>query len=224
MTTDNRRIDTSDMLPIHRLIRREIGRLPALIRAADEPARAARIAAHAREMLDLLQTHHTGEDELLWPVLRSRVSLDDDLIDRMEAQHGEIAAAVADVRRWLPGWASSADPETGEKMAARLEAAGPVLAAHLAEEEERILPLAAAHLSQPEWDALGKHGFAAVPGRRRLVILGHILLETDEAERSRFLRKVPPPARLAFSLIGWRQHARESAAIHGRAARAARTA
>ena len=217
-------VDTRDMLLIHRVIRREIGLLPGLIRTASDRERAALIAAHAGEMLDFLHTHHTGEDELLWPVLRPRVSLDDDLIDRMEAQHGELAAAVADVRRWLPGWASSADPETGAKMAARLEAAGPVLAAHLAEEEERILPLAAAHLSQPEWDALGKHGFAAVPGRRRLVILGHILLETDEAERSRFLRKVPPPARLAFSLIGRRQHARESAAIHGRAAWAARTA
>jgi hypothetical protein len=139
----------------------------------------------------------------------------------MEAQHGEIAAAVADVRRWLPDWAGSADPETGEKMAARIEAAGHVLTVHLAEEEERILPLVAAHFSQREWDALGKHGFAAVPGKRRLVILGHILLQADEAERQRFLRQVPPPARLAFSLVGRRQHARENAAIHGDQARAA---
>jgi len=166
-------------------------------------------------MLDFLHVHHTGEDELLWPVLRPRVSLDGDLIDRMEAQHGEIAAAIADVRRQLPAWAGSADPETGEKIAARLEAAGAVLTAHLAEEEDRILPLVAAHFSQPEWDALGKHGFAAVPGRRRLIILGHILHETDDAERGRFLRQVPPPARLAFSLVGRRQYAREMAAIEG---------
>jgi len=208
-------IDTSDMLLIHRVIRREIGLLPALIRTARDRERAARIAAHAGEMLDFLHTHHTGEDELLWPVLRPRVSLHGDLIDRMEAQHGEIAVAVADVRRWLPAWAGSADPEAGEKMAARIEAAGRVLTVHLAEEEEHVLPLVAAHFSQQEWDALGKHGFAAVPGKRRLVILGHILQDTDEAERQRFLRQVPPPARLAFSLIGRRQHARETAAIHG---------
>jgi hemerythrin-like domain-containing protein len=221
MNTTTTGIDTRDMLLIHRVIRREIGDLPGLIRAARDRTRAARVAAHASEMLDFLHTHHTGEDELLWPVLRPRVSLDGDLIDRMEAQHGEIAAAVADVRRWLPIWAGSADPETGEKMAARIEAAGHVLTVHLAEEEERILPLVAAHFSQQEWDALGKHGFAAVPGRRRLVILGHILQETDEAERQRFLRQVPPPARLAFSLIGRRQHARETTAIHGGKARAA---
>jgi hypothetical protein len=44
-------------------------------------------------------------------------------------------------------------------MAARIEAAGYVLTAHLAEEEDRVLPLAAAHFSQREWDALGKHGW-----------------------------------------------------------------
>lgn len=206
-------VDTRDMLLIHRVIRREMDRLPGLIRTARDRPRAALIGAHAGEMLDFLHVHHTGEDELLWPVLRPRVSLDGDLIDRMEAQHGEIAAAIADVRRQLPAWASSADPETGEKIAARLEAASGVLTAHLAEEEERILPLVAAHFSQQEWDALGKHGFAAVPGRRRLIILGHILHETDEAERGRFLRQVPPPARLAFNLVGRRQYAREMAAI-----------
>lgn len=215
MTTAPARIETRDMLLIHRVIRREIGSLPGLIRAARDRARAAQVAAHASEMLDFLHTHHTGEDELLWPVLRPRITLDDDLIGRMEAQHGEIAAAVADVRRWLPGWAASADPETGEKIAARIETAAGVLSLHLAEEEERILPLVAEHFTQREWDALGKHGFAAIPGKRRLVMLGHILHETDEAERQRFLRQVPPPARLAYSLVGRRQYARETAVIHG---------
>jgi hypothetical protein len=206
-------VDTRDMLLIHRVIRREIGALPGLIRSARTPARAAQVAAHAGEMLDFLHTHHTGEDELLWPVLGPRVSLDGDLIERMEAQHGEIAATIAAVQRELPGWARSADPAAGERIAARLESAGGVLTGHLAEEEERILPLASAHLSQQEWDALGQHGFAAVPPRRRLIILGHILEETDDEERRRFLHHVPPPARLAFTLIGRRQYERAVAAL-----------
>ncbi len=215
MTTLQGGIDTRDMLLIHRVIRREIGRAPGLIRGTGDPSRAAQIAAHVSEMLDFLHTHHTGEDEFLWPLLRPRARLEDDLIDRMEAQHGEIAAAVDDVRRWLPGWAGSADTATGERIAARLESVGGVLNAHLAEEEERILPLVSAHFSQQEWDALAKHGFAAIPGKRRLVILGHILQETDDAERQRFMRQVPPPARLAFTLVGRRQHAREAAMIRG---------
>jgi hemerythrin-like domain-containing protein len=215
MKAGHSRADTRDMLLIHRVIRRETGRLPGLIRGADDPERSAVIAAHAAEMLDFLEIHHTGEDELLWPLLRQRTSLDGDLIDRMEEQHSQVSAAIADVRRDLPGWATTADAAAGGRMAARLESAGDVLTAHLAEEERRVLPVAAAHLTQPEWDALGKHGFAAIPVSRRLVILGHILQESDEAERRRFLKRVPAPARLAFTLIGRRQHTREASAIAG---------
>jgi hemerythrin-like domain-containing protein len=214
--TVQRGVDTREMLLIHRVIRREFGQLPNLMRgAAGNPVRAKRVAAHASEMLDFLHIHHSGEDELVWPVLRPYVSLDAELIDRMEAQHAQVAAAVHDVRRELPAWAGSADAATGERMAARLEQMIDVLGAHLDEEEQQILPLVAVHFSQAEWDELGKHGFGAIPGKRRLVILGHILEEADDAERVSFLRKVPPPARLAFKLIGRRQHARETADIRG---------
>jgi hypothetical protein len=50
------------MVLIHRVIRREFGQLPRLFRAAaDDRARSKVIGAHAREMLDFLHTHHTGE-------------------------------------------------------------------------------------------------------------------------------------------------------------------
>jgi hemerythrin-like domain-containing protein len=207
-------IDTNDMLLIHRVLRREVGALPALIRRAnDDPARARIVGPHAVEMLDLLHVHHSGEDELVWPVLRPRVTLEDDLLERMEAQHHQVAAAIADVERDLPGWTASADPETGDRIAKRLDEMNAVLTEHLAEEEQRILPLVAANFSQAEWDALGKHGFAAIPGRRRLFVLGHILEETDEDERRKFMHNVPPPARLAYKLIGHRQWEREVATI-----------
>lgn len=207
-------VDTNPMVLIHRVIRREIGSLPALIRGADgNPGRAARIAAHAGEMLEFLHVHHSGEDELLWPVLRPRVPADADLIDRLESEHQEVAATVKDVQSDLPDWGRTADPATGERMAGRLDALLPLLKDHLDQEEKLLLPLVAPNLSQEEWDALGKHGFAAIPGKRRLVILGHILEEADPDEQRRFKHHVPAPARLAFSLIGHRQYAREVAAI-----------
>ncbi|MEU5698003.1 hypothetical protein [Streptomyces aurantiacus] len=38
---------------------------------------------------------------------------------------------------------------------------------------------------------------SAIPLTRRLVFLGHITEETDDAERRKFLQVVPAPARLA---------------------------
>ena len=35
-------------------------------------------------MLNFLHTHHTGEDELLFPLLRERAALDPELMDRMD--------------------------------------------------------------------------------------------------------------------------------------------
>jgi hemerythrin-like domain-containing protein len=216
MTSNPDALDTHDMVLIHRVIRREIGQLPRLIRgAANDPARAKVVAAHAAEMLDFLHHHHHGEDELLYPLLRERVALDAELLDRMDAQHAEVADAVSAVRRELDGWAATAEPAVGEQLAARLDAVLPALLDHLDEEESRLLPIVARHVNKAEWDKLAEHGMSSIPLKRRLVILGHIIEETDDAERARFLLNVPPPARLAYRLLGKRQFARETAVIRG---------
>ncbi|SEP13920.1 hemerythrin domain-containing protein [Amycolatopsis saalfeldensis] len=209
-------VDTHEMVLIHRVIRREFGRLPRLFRAAaGDRARAKVVGAHAREMLQFLHTHHTGEDELLFPLLRERAELDPELMSRMDAQHEQINDAVTAVGAELPAWTASADAAAGERMAALVDAAMPVLIEHLAEEEQELLPIVSATLTQKEWDALGKHGMSAIPLTRRLVILGHITEEADDAERQRFLQVVPAPARLAYKLIGRRQFARETTTIRG---------
>jgi hemerythrin-like domain-containing protein len=209
-------VDTHEMVLIHRVIRREFGQLPRLLRsAADDRARSKIIGAHAQEMLHFLHTHHTGEDELLFPLLRERAALDPELMDRMDAQHAQVDNAVTAISAELPAWTASADPAAGERMATLIDATMPTLVDHLAEEERRILPIVSATLTQSEWDALGKHGMSAIPITRRLVILGHITEETDDAERRRFLQVVPAPARLAYKLIGHRQFTRETTTIRG---------
>jgi hemerythrin-like domain-containing protein len=204
------------MVLIHRAIRREFGQLPRLLRtAAHDRARSKIVGAHAREMLNFLHTHHTGEDELLFPLLRERTALDPELMDRMDAQHAQVDAAVTAIDAELPAWTANADAAAGERMAAVIDAMMPTLIDHLAEEEQKILPIASATVTQSEWDALGKHGMSAIPLTRRLIILGHITEETDNAERQRFLQVVPAPVRLVYKLIGRRQFTRETAVIRG---------
>jgi hemerythrin-like domain-containing protein len=216
VSSAGRGVDTHEMVLIHRVIRREVGQLPRLFRAAaGDRARSKLIGAHAREMLDFLHTHHTGEDELLFPLLRKRTTLDPDLMDRMDAQHAQVNDTVTALNADLPMWTATADASTGEKMAARIEVTMPALIDHLAEEEQKLLPIVSATLTQNEWDALGKHGMSAIPLTRRLVILGHITEETDDAERQRFMQVIPAPARLAYKLIGHRQFTRETTAIRG---------
>jgi hypothetical protein len=165
------------MVLIHRVIRREFGQLPRLFRsAANDRPRSKVIGAHAREMLHFLHTHHTGEDELLFPLLRQRAALDPELMDRMDAQHAQVNDAVAAVGAELPAWTASADAAAGERMAALIDATMPTLIDHLAEEEQKLLPIGSVTLTQSEWDALGKHGMSAIPVTRRLVILADLRL------------------------------------------------
>ncbi|MFD0021092.1 hemerythrin domain-containing protein [Streptomyces sp. NPDC058382] len=216
MSTSVARVDTHEMVLIHRVIRREFGLLPRLFRsAAGDRARSGVVGAHALEMLSFLHTHHTGEDELLFPLLRERAVLDPELMDRMDAQHAQVDAAVAAVGAELPAWTASADAGAGERMATLVDTVMPTLIDHLAEEEQEILPVVSRTLTQKEWDALGRHGMSAIPLMRRLIVLGHITEETDEAERRRFMRVVPAPARLAYRLIGHRRFVREAATIRG---------
>ena len=216
MSASGARVDTHEMVLIHRVLRREIGQLPRLFRAAaGDPARSKVIGAHAREMLSFLHTHHTGEDELLFPLLRERAALEPELMERMDAQHAQVDDAVTAINAESPAWTASADAAAGERIAARIDAMMPTLIEHLAEEEQEILPIVSATLRQSEWDALGKHGMSAIPVTRRLVILGHITEETEDAERRRFMKVLPAPARWAYTLIGHRQFIRDTSHIRG---------
>jgi hypothetical protein len=91
----------------------------------------------------------------------------------------------------------------------------PTLIDHWPRRSRRYSRSPSATVTQSEWDAFGKHGMSAIPLTRRLIILGHITEETDNAERQRFLQVVPDPVRLVYKLIGRRQFTRETAVIRG---------
>jgi hemerythrin-like domain-containing protein len=207
-------IDTTEMVVVHRVFRRELRMMPILVEAAgDDREQVKRVAAHAREVFDTLHHHHTGEDELLWPRLRERAELDAELIGRMESQHAAIGVLLEDVDRLLPAWAASPDGDNTSALVSVLTKVSSALDEHLAEEEQRVLPLAARHITQEEWGQLGERGMASLPRDRIMVLLGYILEEADEAERRMFMAHVPLPGRVAYKLIGQRKYQREASAL-----------
>jgi hemerythrin-like domain-containing protein len=197
---------------IHRVFRREFGLLPKMIRAvpAGDAVRSGRVAEYARELLSALHQHHTHEDELLWPKLNARVTLEKPLVERMEEQHAAVAELITRAEQQLPGWASSADQVLGEALATTIDEMSTSLNEHLHDEEERILPVCEQHITEGEWEELGKAGMGSIPKKRLLVQLGYILEDTDAKERARFLAKVPFPGRLAYRLIGERRYRAET--------------
>jgi hemerythrin-like domain-containing protein len=188
------------MVVIHRVFRREFGLLPAMIRgvAADDLERAKLVAAHVTGLLRFVHIHHSGEDELLWPVLLERVEVESDLIKRMEHQHERVAALLPHAQEQLPGWAAQPSIERREELAATFEEIGSVLGEHLGEEEVQILPLVETHLTVAEWERLGEHARGHLAPPDLMASLAAIVEEADDEERLMFTAALPPPVLTMF--------------------------
>jgi hemerythrin-like domain-containing protein len=211
------RVQTWEMVVVHRVFRREFDALPALVRAVPpgDVDRAGVVLGHLRELAGSLHHHHTAEDELVWPLLLERVDLDRPLVLRMEEQHERVADLLEHADAQAGAFAADASPATGETLAATLTQLTAALEEHLDDEEREVLPLVERHLTVAEWDAVGERARASLPKDRLLIQLGAILEGCSPQEARRFLGMLPLPARLAWRLVGRRAYRAERARIHG---------
>jgi hemerythrin-like domain-containing protein len=211
MTVTGTGIDTREMVVVHTAFRREYQEAPALVRsvAPGDRARTARVADHLQLMLDMLHHHHTGEDRLLWPKLLARVPAElAPTVELMERQHDGIHAEMDRTAAALARWRSSADPADRDALAGAMERLNPLLAEHLADEEERVLPLAARSLTQAEWDELGEAGLAAVPKKHLPMVFGMLMKDGDPAVLRAMIGHAPPPVRVVVPRVAPRLYAR----------------
>src|SRR5690242_5445692 len=84
---------TREMAMIHQVFRRESRLLAELVLEVrpGDTERSRILAEHWRQYAVGLHAHHTGEDEMLWPVLLPHLDLDAEQVLAMEAQHHELS-------------------------------------------------------------------------------------------------------------------------------------
>ena len=209
--------DTSDMVIVHRMFRRECALLPQLVAAVagGDLARARTVAGHAREVLDMLHHHHVGEDELLWPRLSARTRFHADLLARMDSQHQGLAVLLEHAATWVTAWQDAPTAPTSTALSALLEQLSAGLNEHFDEEEAAVLPIVERVITAAEYQEVGQRGLVSIPLTRRLVVLGYLLEGATPQERSDFLAAIPAPVRLAYRVIGERQHRHETTRLRG---------
>ena len=209
--------DTSDMVIVHRMFRRECALLPKLVAAvaSGDVARARTVAGHARELLDMLHHHHMGEDELLWPRLSARTRLHADLLARMDGQHQGLAVLLEHAATALAEWQDAPTAHTSTPLTALLEQLSTGLNVHFDEEEAEILPIVERVITAVEYQEVGQRGLVSIPLTRRLIVLGYLLEVATPQERAEFLAPLPRPVRLAYRLIGEPQHRHEATRLRG---------
>jgi hemerythrin-like domain-containing protein len=207
-----------EMPIIHRIFRRQFAEVRAMVPEvpAVDVARVRAVADHLEFLLDGLHMHHSTEDDLVWPKLLDRVGLDAPLVQRMEEQHRQIDASVAEVRAALSPWRGQPTSTTSSALAERIGEFLVVLEGHLDEEERVVVPLIDRHLTEAEWEAVGKHGFAKFTPAQRWIATGQMVEVATPEETAMMFGKLPPPVKVLWQLIGKRKYRRYIRSVRGR--------
>lgn len=216
--TDRDLVDVRDMIVVHTAMLREFRLAPAAVhRTVDGDRRRAKaVSAHIRWICDMLHHHHEGEDELLWPKLRSRVSASSvSLIDEVEAQHAALDVALTDVGVAREAWAAEPTDSSRDRFAQSLERLFVLLKDHLELEERSLLPLAAAALTFDEWHGIGEAAVASMPKSDLPLTFGMFAYEGDAAVLRDMLQSAPAIPRMLLPKIAPRIYARRCRRIHG---------
>jgi hemerythrin-like domain-containing protein len=194
--TDETGVDVREMIAVHDCMRKEYGSLPLLVKsiAEGDAARAGLVADHVRLLGVLMDTHHTGEDEILWPLVRER-SPEHEAIFVMDVEHVELNDRVARIGELAETW--RAEPSAVNRAALHTELIGfeKDLLRHLGHEEREVLPLLQATLTQDEFAALGIYVRRHIEPADRDLILGLIFEDTTSTFSGPMLEAMPAEAR-----------------------------
>ena len=211
-------VDVRDMVVVHTALLREFRLAPAAVARVAVGARrpAAAVERHLALLCDLLQQHHAGEDELLWPLLRQRLpSSVVALLDEVEEQHAGIELALRNVARARRAWADRVDVGGCDRLVGALRTLHDLLAEHLDAEERTLLPLAAAYLTDSEWRTVGETAAASIPKATLPLVFGMFAYEGNPEVVAAMLDAAPALPRLVVPRIAPRLYARRAARVHG---------
>ncbi len=139
---DDGQVDVRDMLVVRAALLREFCLIPQAVAdvAEGNRGRARTVDRHLRLLTGLLHHHHQGEDELLWPVLRDRLAIEDTaLLEVVEAQHAGIEQALNRVDTVRASWVEHADTQSRSTLVEALLSLYRLLTEHLEAEERHLL-------------------------------------------------------------------------------------
>ncbi len=150
--------DLSMMYVLHHGFRRDLARFVEAARRTPTDDRSTWRGLLARWDLFavLLHDHHHKEDDVLWPLLRTKVAAAGDeaadaVLDAMEAEHATIDPLLDAVRNDLTRLAGADDPACRTRLVRSLERARESLGAHLGHEEADAIAILQRYVGAEEW-------------------------------------------------------------------------
>jgi iron-sulfur cluster repair protein YtfE (RIC family) len=211
MTSDTTaHLDLTLMVAFHDAFRRDLGHLAraASRRPAelDEPNRRAALLAGWELFKTQLHIHHTGEDDDLWPRMRTHLADRPDelaLLQAMQDEHAHIDPLLAAVE------GAFADRDGGhQRLGDTVDELASALYGHLGHEERDVLPLIDRSLTQAEWQAFGNDQRRRNGIRRAAQLFPWLLDEASPQQIQAVLAGLPPPLRVVYRRLWQPRYAR----------------
>ena len=184
------------MFAIHDALRRDLEHLTRAVerRAPFEPEHRHAFTAGWELFKAQLHHHHTGEDNALWPRVRSHLDgrpEDLALLDVMEEEHVRIAPTIEAID------AAAADPEAlADRLAEATASFRAELTSHLAHEERDAVPLVESVMTPKDWKDFSREQQKSVGLKGAAEFFPYILTGADPERRAQALAAFPPPLRL----------------------------
>jgi hemerythrin-like domain-containing protein len=199
-TLGNYSTDVSDMYAIHKALMGALDSAPAYVAKADlDPDRVEAIGSFYENVIEFLHVHHTGEDELVYPVLEERCAESRSELERIDNQHKLLHAPMEAGRSAIAAWRAAPSTDNAQAVVHAIGAIVEPLRPHLAEEESVLLPIAAKWMSPEEWGRLPGHGMMIYRADKPWLALGLIREQLNQEQRDSMLAGMPPEMRTMWT-------------------------
>jgi hemerythrin-like domain-containing protein len=203
--------DTAMMGIVHSALRRDLDRTAVALASAPPPGPQQReaIAEHVGWMMHFLHSHHAGEDDGLWPLVRMTDPATGDLLDRMDADHARISPAIDTLSAAGRRYARDSSDEARVALATSLAELREVLDPHLRAEEDEAMPVVEKTLTHAQWEAFNQEYYIKPKSKKQLGQEGHWLIDSiDPAGYDVVVGNVPPVPRFVLLKVFAKPYAR----------------
>jgi hemerythrin-like domain-containing protein len=198
--------DVTMMYVVHKTFRRELARMQAAAAQADNPDLHQALRGSWTTFNQYLTIHHTAEDEMLWPPMRTKLGTrgqDLGLLDQMLDEHSRLEPVLREIDNAL-------QQSSPANLASLFGELTDVLVSHFEHEEKAVLPLVQQTLSADEWDDFSNDQRNRIGLRGAEWFFPWLLDDAPPDMREFVLALVPPPLRLAYKAVWEPRYCRRS--------------
>jgi hemerythrin-like domain-containing protein len=192
--------DVSDMYAVHNALTQALDTAPSYVREADlDAGRVETLASFYENVIEMLRVHHTGEDELIYPVLEERCAGSRSELERINDQHKALHAPMDAARSAIATWQAAPSAENAQAVIDAIASVVEPLRPHLTEEETVLLPIASKWMSPEEFGALPGHHMMSYRADKPWLMMGLVREQQDQDHRDAMLAGMPPDMRTMWT-------------------------